>query len=57
MSDDGINFGSPFAVGTWAANTQIKQTQFAPVTARYISLVAQSEINGRLWASAAEIAV
>ncbi|WP_300359186.1 discoidin domain-containing protein [uncultured Pseudoalteromonas sp.] len=57
VSDDGINFGSPIAVGTWAANTKIKQTQFTPVTARYIRLIAQSEINGRIWASAAEIAV
>ena len=43
--------------GTWASNTDVKSIYFPAVTARYVRLVANSEINGNAWASAAELEV
>jgi hypothetical protein len=49
------DWGAPVASGTWAANQQEKRVTFEPVTARYIRLVALSEINGGDWTSVAEL--
>lgn len=53
VSMDGVNFGSPVATGTWAADTTQKNATFTAVTGRYIRLEATAGSGG--WASAAEI--
>jgi alpha-glucosidase len=50
-------FGEPVSSGTWANNTAVKTVQFATTSARYVKLVAESEVNGNAWASAAEFDV
>ena len=60
-----INFWSSFdnfnwtfiTSGTWANDKSDKSVYFTPVTARYVRLVATSEVNGGPWASAAELAI
>jgi hypothetical protein len=56
-SDD-KNFGNPLAQGRWK-NSDKKQTMRlpAPVTAHYLRIVAKSEVNGNVFASAAELDV
>lgn len=57
FSKDGKNWGSPVKgsfMDSSAAQTVILSS---PVTARYFKLVALSEVNGRDWASAAELNV
>lgn len=41
--------------GTWTNDNVEKSMTFSPVSARYFKLVALSEVNGNLWASAAEL--
>lgn len=43
--------------GTWANDANEKTVAFNSTTARYVKLVAKSEVNGAPWASAAEISV
>lgn len=43
--------------GTWANDATEKTVAFNATTARYVKLVAKSEVNGAPWASAAEISV
>jgi hypothetical protein len=57
VSTDGVNWGNPVASGTFGKNAKKKQVIFAGRTGRYVRLVAQSEINGNPWTSAAEIRV
>jgi hypothetical protein len=48
-------WGAPVASGTWPANQEAKLETFGPVTARYVRLVALSEINDGAWACVAEL--
>ena len=57
VSVDGIDWGSPVATGTFAADTQEKEVPVPVVTGRFIRLVILSEIAGNPWASVAEINV
>ncbi|MCW3814344.1 discoidin domain-containing protein [Micromonospora sp. DR5-3] len=57
LSTDGATWGSPVASGTFAPGSGEKWTPFAERDARYVRLVALTEINGGPWASAAEIGV
>lgn len=58
VSDDGENWETPVAAGTWANDKEVKYAEFAPVNARYVKLVAtdsKSQEAGKIFASAAEI--
>ena len=58
MSQDGTAWSDPVAAGTWPNTPALERVRFkAPVRARYVRLVAQTEVNGRAWASAAEVDV
>ena len=57
VSDDGINFGEPLKKGEFKRGSEEKIETFQPVKCRFIKLKALSEINGKLWTSAAEIRV
>jgi len=45
------------ASGTWAADTSLKTVTFPATSARYVKLVASSEIHGNVFASVAELHV
>jgi hypothetical protein len=49
------DWGEPVASGTWPADQKAKLETFGPVTARYIRLVALSEINDGAWTCVAEL--
>jgi hypothetical protein len=55
VSGDGVNWGTPMASGTFAKNATKKQVLFAGRAGQFVRFVAQSEINGEPWTSAAEI--
>ncbi len=55
VSEDGVNWGSAVAAGTFAGGTSVKEVLFTPKTGRFVRLRALSEINGNPWASMAEI--
>lgn len=57
VSQDGQQFEKPVAAGTFQRNRNSQQQTFGEVSARYVKLVALSEVNGGPWASAAEIGV
>lgn len=58
LSDDGRSWGGPVAAGTWPNTSQVKRLRFrTPHTARYVKLVARSEVGGNVFASAAEVEV
>ena len=58
ISNDGENWGSAVATGSFAANQAEKEVILAtPVTGHYIRLVALSAVNGKPWTSAAEFNV
>jgi lysophospholipase L1-like esterase len=57
VSTDGVNWGSAVASGTFAKSALQKQVTFTPVNARYVQLEPQSEVNGNIWASMAELGV
>ncbi len=57
VSTDGVNWGSAVASGTFATSALQKQVTFTPVNARYVQLEPQSEVNGNIWASMAELGV
>jgi beta-galactosidase len=59
LSRDGTDWGEPAAAGQIRRNTGDLQriTLQRPVEARYVKFVAKSEVRGRPWASAAEIAI
>lgn len=58
VSVDGTNWSSPIAQGTWQDNAEMKSVRFdEPQHARYVKLVARSEVNGQAFATAAEIGV
>ena len=56
-SKDGSNWGNAIAQGTFAKDTTEKEVFFAATSARYLRFVALSEINGKTWASMAELNV
>ena len=45
VSLDGTTWGQPVATGTWARDASLKQVTFPGVEARYVKLVAQTEVN------------
>lgn len=46
-SEDGENWGSPVAVGTYLDDNRLKTTIFTPGTARYVRVTSLSEAGGR----------
>jgi hypothetical protein len=54
---DGENWGSPVASGIFPRTREKQEVVFYPKYARYVKLVAFSEVEGRPWTSAAEIEV
>ncbi len=57
-SMDGKEWGQPLATGQWPDDQQQKVVRFAhSVTARYLKLVALSEVHGQPFASVAEVDV
>ncbi|TAJ11792.1 PKD domain-containing protein [Marinilabiliaceae bacterium JC017] len=57
VSVDGLNWGTPVKIGTWSNSSSVKKEFFTAKTGRYIRLVGKAEVNGNVWASAAEIDV
>ncbi len=58
LSNAGTGWGESVAAGTWPNTKELKQVPFeTPQQARYVKLVAESEVNGGVWASAAEVSV
>jgi hypothetical protein len=58
LSDDATSWGEPVADGSWPNTKELKRVHFdTPQQARYVKLVAESEVNGNVWASAAELEV
>jgi hypothetical protein len=55
LSADGRDWGKPVAAGTWGKDFGEKEVLFAPTKARYLRLVAESEVNGGDWTSLAEL--
>ena len=55
VSTDGVNWGSPVAVGTFANDATNKQVSFTSTTGQYVRLRALSEVNGNPWTSMAEL--
>jgi len=57
-STDGKAWGKPAAKGTWPNDKRLKTVRFKkPREARFVKLVAESEVNGNPYASAAEVDV
>ncbi|MFD4421034.1 family 20 glycosylhydrolase [Agromyces sp. NPDC058484] len=50
-------WGEPVASGTFVNSADAQLAPFAPKTARYVKLVAKSEVNGNPWATIGELAV
>lgn len=58
VSDSPEAWGAPAAKGSFANTSDAQKVALAEDTAgRYVKLVAQSEVNGRAWSSAAELSV
>lgn len=57
LSNDGVNWGDPVAIGTYLNDATTKRTVFANTNARYVRVFAITEVNGNQWTSAAEIDV
>ncbi|EDP70380.1 galactose oxidase-related protein [Flavobacteriales bacterium ALC-1] len=55
VSNDPNNWGAAVNSGTWSTNKELKTVSFTETSARYVRLVALSEVNNNDWASAAEI--
>jgi hypothetical protein len=57
-SSDGQDWGQPLAAGTWPNGADLQTVRFdQPVIARYLKLLARSEVGGQGFTSAAEIDV
>ncbi len=53
---DGKDWGQAVATGTWPNDAKLKTVRFAkPQEARFVKLVALSEVRGQPFASAAEV--
>ena len=58
LSEDGQTWGSAVAKGQFKNTTALQKATLAnPTEARYLKFVANSEINGNAWTSAAEIGI
>ncbi len=58
VSPDGENWGKPVAEGTWPNDAMLKTVRFdQPHEARFVKLVALSEVKGQPFASVAEVGV
>jgi hypothetical protein len=57
VSADGEEWGDPVAAGAWRKDRAEREVTFAAAQGRYVRLVALSEVNGKQYASAAEINV
>ncbi|KAF5022668.1 hypothetical protein F66182_5286 [Fusarium sp. NRRL 66182] len=57
LSKDNKNWGSPVAYGTWYSDRTVKYANFDTQPARYVRLVAITEVYGNPWTSIAEINV
>ncbi|KAM0546623.1 hypothetical protein ACHAPJ_010761 [Fusarium lateritium] len=57
LSTDGKNWGSPVAFGVWHGDSSVKVSNFETKPARYVRLVAISNVNGNPWTSIAELNV
>jgi phospholipase C len=57
ISQDGVNWGTAVATGTFANSASEKEVSFTTGTARYVRLRALTEVNGNPWTSAAELRV
>ncbi|MDP2668718.1 MAG: LamG-like jellyroll fold domain-containing protein [bacterium] len=55
VSTDGVTWGSAVSSGSWPADTTEKIATFSAKTGSFVKLVANSEIGGNAWTSAAEI--
>jgi hypothetical protein len=55
ISTDGTNWGTAVATGTFANDGSEKEVTFTAKSGRYIRLKALDEVNGKPWASIAEI--
>ncbi|MFC6704560.1 beta-N-acetylglucosaminidase domain-containing protein [Flexivirga alba] len=56
-STDGKSWGDPVASGTFANTASEKWIPFSEKAARYVKLVAVTEVSGNPWTSAAEVSV
>lgn len=52
-----LGLGTPISAGEWAYNPDLKTVEFPKTTGRYVRLLALSEGNGKVGASAAELRV
>jgi hypothetical protein len=57
VSQDGEQWGSPVAAGTWANDTTPKTAFFPAQSAQFIKLLGKSEVDGQPIMSAAEVEV
>lgn len=58
LSGDGTSWGEPVAAATWPNTGELQWVRFGnPRQARYVKIVAEAEMNGNVWASAAEVEV
>ena len=55
LSTDGLDWGPAVTTGTWIASALPQDVYFTAQYAKYVKLVALSEVNGGPWASAAEL--
>ena len=55
LSNDGVNFGAPVAIGTFKNDQYTKNVVFAATNARYFKVEIFTEGNGNPWASCAEL--
>jgi len=57
VSTDGVTWGAPVAVGTFAADSSLKEVLTLPKAGRYIRLRAYHEINGLPYTAIAELQI
>lgn len=57
VSLDGSSWGKPVATGVWNDSLRRKDVALTAKTGQFVKLVADSEVNGNIWSSAAELYV
>jgi hypothetical protein len=57
VSMDGVQWGNAVTTGTWTTDATEKTPLFLGKTGRFVRFVAQSEVHGNPWTSAAEITI